>query len=84
MVSATAAVAMFPPMAVTESREVVIDATRDEFIDVLNDLESLPKWSWAHQKVEILERDDQGRQSKSRQVAKIVGISDEQVLGCGC
>jgi hypothetical protein len=75
---------MFPPMAVTESREVVIEATPDEFMDVLNDLESLPKWSSAHQKVEILERDDQGRPSKSRQVVNIVGISDEQVLACGC
>jgi hypothetical protein len=30
--------------------------------------------------VEILERDEQGRPSKSRQVVKIVGVSDEQVL----
>ena len=71
-------------MAVTEFREVVIEATPDELMDVLNDLESLPKWSSAHQKVEILERDDQGRPSKSRQVVNIVGISDEQVLACGC
>ena len=34
----------------------------------------------AHQKVEILERDDQGRPSKSRQVVKTVGVSGEQVL----
>jgi hypothetical protein len=49
-------------------------------MDVLFDLESLPEWSSAHQKVEVLERDDQGRPSKSRQVVKIVGVSDEQVL----
>lgn len=67
-------------MAVTESREVVIEATPDEIMDVLFDLESLTEWSSAHQKVEILERDEQGRPSKSRQVVKIVGISDEQVL----
>ncbi len=67
-------------MAVTESREVVIEATSDEIMDVLFDLESLPEWSSAHRKVEILERDDQGRPSKSRQVVKVVGISDEQVL----
>lgn len=80
MVSATAAVVMFPPTAVTESREVVIEATHDEIMDVLIDLESSPEWSSAHQKVEILERDDQGRPSTSRQVVKIVGISDQQVL----
>ncbi|OBF17484.1 SRPBCC family protein [Mycobacterium kubicae] len=67
-------------MAVTESREVVIEATPDEIMDVLFDLEALPEWSSAHQKIEILERDDQGRPTKSRQVVKIVGVSDEQVL----
>jgi Polyketide cyclase / dehydrase and lipid transport len=67
-------------MAVSDSREIVIEATPDEIMDVLFDLESLPEWSSAHQKVEVLERDDQGRPSRSRQVVKIVGISDEQVL----
>lgn len=67
-------------MAVTESREIVIEATPDEIMAVLFDLESLTEWSATHQKVEILERDDRGRPSKSRQLVKIVGISDEQVL----
>ena len=67
-------------MAVTETREVVIEATPDEIMDVLVDLESLTAWSSAHQKVEILEQDDQGRPSRSRQVVKVVGINDEQVL----
>jgi Polyketide cyclase / dehydrase and lipid transport len=67
-------------MAVTESRQVVIEATPDEIMDVLFDLESLIEWSPAHKKVEVLERDDYGRPTKSRQVIKIVGITDEQVL----
>lgn len=67
-------------MAVSDSREIVIEATPDEIMDVLFDLESLPEWSSAHQKVEVLQRDDQGRPSRSRQVVKIVGVSDEQVL----
>ena len=67
-------------MAVTDSREVVIEATPDEIMDVLFDLESLPEWSSAHKNVEILERDGQGHPSKSRQVVKVVGVSDEQVL----
>ncbi len=71
---------IFTGMAVTESREVVIEATPDEIMDVLFDLESLTEWSSTHQEVEILERDDQGRPIKSRQVVKIVGVSDEQVL----
>lgn len=67
-------------MAVQESREVTIEATPDEIMDVLVDLESLTEWSSAHQKVEVLERDEQGRPSTSRQTVKIVGISDEQLL----
>ncbi|MBV8789610.1 MAG: SRPBCC family protein [Mycobacterium sp.] len=67
-------------MAITETREVVIDATPDEIMDVLFDLESLPEWSSVHRKVEILERDDEGHPSRSKQVVKLVGVSDEQEL----
>jgi hypothetical protein len=67
-------------MAITEARDVTIEATPDEIMSVLVDLESLTEWSGAHQKVEVLERDEQGRPAKSRQVVKIVGVSDEQVL----
>lgn len=67
-------------MAITESRETVIEATPDEILDVLFDLESLTEWSSAHQQVEILERDADGRPKRSRQVVKIVGVTDEQVL----
>ncbi|MCG5431173.1 SRPBCC family protein [Mycobacterium sp. MYCO198283] len=67
-------------MAITESRDVTIEATPDEIMAVLFDLESLTEWSPAHQKVEILERDDQGRPKRSRQVVKIVGVTDDQVL----
>jgi hypothetical protein len=67
-------------VAITETREVVIAATPDEIMDVLVDLESLTEWSPAHQRVEVLERDDQGRPSKSKQTVKVVGVNDEQVL----
>jgi len=67
-------------VAITETREVVIDATPDEIMDVLFDLESLPEWSSVHRKVEILERDDEGHPSRSKQVVKLVGVSDEQEL----
>jgi ribosome-associated toxin RatA of RatAB toxin-antitoxin module len=71
---------MFLRMAVTESREVVIEATPDEVMNVLFDLERLPEWSSVHQKIDILERDDEGRPTKSRQVVKLVGFTEEQVL----
>ncbi|MBB2988868.1 hypothetical protein FHR72_000325 [Mycolicibacterium iranicum] len=67
-------------MAITETREIVIEATKDEILDVLYDMETLPDWSSAHQEVEILTRDDDGRPKRARQVVKIVGVSDEQVL----
>ena len=67
-------------MAVTETREVLIEATPEEIMHVLFDLESLTQWSSAHQTVDILERDEAGHPSRSRQVVKIAGISDEQVL----
>lgn len=67
-------------MAITETREIVIEATKDEILDVLYDMETLPDWSSAHQEVEILTRDDEGRPKRARQVVKIVGVSDEQVL----
>ena len=67
-------------MAITEVREVVIEAPPADVLAVLVDLESLTEWSSAHQEIEILERDAEGRPRKSRQVVKIVGVSDEQVL----
>jgi len=67
-------------MAITESRETVIEATPDEIMEVLFDLESLTEWSSAHQKVEILDRDGDGHPKRSKQVVKIVGVNDEQVL----
>ncbi len=65
---------------VTESREVAIEATPEAIMAVLFDLESLPEWSSAHQEVEVLERDGQGRPTRARQVLKVVGVTDEQEL----
>ncbi|BBX47124.1 SRPBCC family protein [Mycobacterium cookii] len=67
-------------MAVTESREVLIEATPQQIMDVLLDLDSLPSWSSSHKKVEVIERDEQGRPTKSKQIVKVAGISDEQEL----
>ncbi|OBK23642.1 cyclase [Mycobacterium asiaticum] len=67
-------------MAINEFREVVITATPAEVMSVLMDLESLPQWSALHDKVEILERDEQGRPSKSRQTVKVIGFRDEQLI----
>jgi hypothetical protein len=67
-------------VAITETREVLIEATPDEILDVLFDVETLTEWSSAHQEVEVLERDADGHPKRTRQVVKVVGVSDEQVL----
>jgi len=67
-------------MAVTDSRELVVEATPGEIMEVLFDLESWPEWSSIHKEVEILERDDDGHPVRARQVVKVVGIGDEQEL----
>ncbi|MCW2691284.1 MAG: cyclase/dehydrase [Mycobacterium sp.] len=71
---------MVAAMAITETREVVIEATPEEILEVMLDVESLPEWSGAHQTSEVLERDDQGRAKRSTAKVKTVGITDEQVL----
>ena len=76
----TGASARFARMAVTETREIVIEATREQVLEVLYDLESLTEWSPSHLEVEVLERDEDGHPARSRQVVKIVGVSDEQEL----
>ena len=67
-------------MAITESRDITIEATPEEILDVLYDVEKLPEWSPTHKKVVVLERDDEGRPSKSQESVKIVGIGEDQVL----
>lgn len=67
-------------MAITESSEVVIEATPQEIMDVIGDVESLPEWSDAHQSSEVLERDDKGRPLRARAKVKTMGVTDEQVI----
>jgi ribosome-associated toxin RatA of RatAB toxin-antitoxin module len=67
-------------MLIKEAREVVIEATPEEILDVLADVESLTEWSPPHQSSEVLERDKDGRPSKARMKVKTAGITDEQVI----
>jgi hypothetical protein len=67
-------------MAINEAREIVIEASPEEIIDVIADLEAMTEWSGPHQSVEILERDDDGRPTKVKMRVKAAGITDEQVM----
>src|SRR5439155_25947286 len=62
-----------PDMAIKESREIVIEASPGEILDVIADLESLTKWSSAHQSSEVVETGDNGRRSVARMKVKSGG-----------
>lgn len=67
-------------MATRDTREVVIDATPEQILDVIADVEATPSWSPQYQQAEVLERFDDGRPKQVRMKVKAAGISDEQVL----
>jgi hypothetical protein len=67
-------------MAVSETREVVIEATPKEILDVIADVESTSEWSSQHQGAEILATGKDGRPRRVKMKVKSVGISDEQVV----
>ena len=67
-------------MAIKESREIVIEASAGEILDVIADFEAMPEWSGPHQSAEVLETGDDGRPSQVKMKVKIAGITDEQVV----
>ncbi len=67
-------------MAVSDSREVVIEASPEEILDVIADVETTPEWSSQHQSAEILETDEDGRPRRVKMKVKTTGITDEQVV----
>jgi ribosome-associated toxin RatA of RatAB toxin-antitoxin module len=68
------------PMATSDSREVVIEATPDQVMDVIADVEATPDWSPQYQSAEILEMGSDGRPKRVRMKVKSAGITDEQVI----
>jgi ribosome-associated toxin RatA of RatAB toxin-antitoxin module len=67
-------------MATSDSREVVIEASPEEILDVIADVESTPTWSPQYQKAEVLETYDDGRPHRVKMKVKSAGISDELVV----
>lgn len=67
-------------MATTDSREVVVEATPAEILDVIADVESTPTWSPQYQRAEILETQDDGRPRKVKMTIKSAGITDDLVV----
>ncbi len=67
-------------MATSDSREVVIEASPEEILDVIADVESTPTWSPQYQSAEVLEAYDNGRPKRVKMKIKTAGISDEQIV----
>ena len=67
-------------MAIKESRDIVIEASPEEILDVIADFEAMPEWSAPHQSAEMLETGDDGRPSEVKMRVKTAGITDEQVV----
>jgi ribosome-associated toxin RatA of RatAB toxin-antitoxin module len=67
-------------MATSDSREVVIEASPEEILDVIADVESTPSWSSQYQSAEVLEAHDDGRPKRVKMQVRSVGITDEQVV----
>ena len=67
-------------MATSDSREVVIEASAEEILDVIADVEATPTWSPQYQSCEILDAYDNGRPRQVKMKIKSAGITDEQVV----
>jgi uncharacterized membrane protein len=67
-------------MAINESRDIVIEASPEEILDVIADFEAMPEWSDPHQSAEILETGEDGRPSKVKMKVRTAAITDEQVV----
>jgi ribosome-associated toxin RatA of RatAB toxin-antitoxin module len=67
-------------MAASDSREVVIEATPEEILDVIADVEATPDWSPQYQKAEILDSYPDGRPKQVKMTVKAAGLTDVMVI----
>jgi ribosome-associated toxin RatA of RatAB toxin-antitoxin module len=67
-------------MAIKDSREVIIEASPKEILDIVADVEAMPQWSSIHQSAEVLERDAEGRPQRAKMKVKTTGVTEEVVL----
>ena len=64
-------------MAASDSREVVIEATPEEILDVIADVRNAPTWSPQYQSAEVLDTYDDGRPRRVKMKVKAAGVTDE-------
>lgn len=67
-------------MAVKDSREVLIEASPEEILAVIADVEAVPDWSPQYQSAQILDTHDDGKPRRVKIKIKAAGLTDEQVI----
>lgn len=67
-------------MAVSSSREVTIEASPEEIMDVIADVAQTPTWSPQYTRSEVLETYDDGRPHRAKMTIKAAGMTDDQIL----
>ena len=67
-------------MATSDSREVVIEASPEEILDVIADIDATPTWAPQYQSAEVVDAYDNGRPKRVKMKIKTAGISDEQIV----
>lgn len=58
----------------------MFDASPEEILDVLADIEDLPTWSSVYKSVEVLDRHPDGRPFHVRATLRLMGITDKENL----
>lgn len=67
-------------MATSDSRDVVIEATPEEILDVIADVESTPSWSPQYQRAAVLDTHPDGRPKRVEMTVKAAGLTDVMVV----
>lgn len=67
-------------VAVQASREIVIDASPEQILDVIADLDDLVSWSPLHKRMEVLDKYDNGRPRHVQATIKLLGLTDNELL----
>jgi uncharacterized protein YndB with AHSA1/START domain len=67
-------------MAVRAAREIVIEASFEDILNVLADVDALPSWSTVHKHARVVDRYEDGRPHHARVAVKVLGLVDDKLL----
>ena len=67
-------------MATKDSREIVIEATPEQILDVIADVEATPTWASQYKNSEIVDTYDDGRPKQVKMQISSAGITDDLLV----